>query len=179
MIAFNQREYSCIDHMLTRSRFDSGIVELRMQEQHLWRSYLDAKAASLCEANAGGPRPAVLSFEQVTGVMAVELDASGIIRPTLEAALCLLARLGSAVRAVAFHIAGFIRVSARNLEGTDRVLDDLHGVGVPAENPERPAATPAVPSEAQHTLAAVARRFAHHRRLALRGPTKAHAHVPA
>ena len=79
-------------------------------------------------------RRAALSFNEVTGVAAVELNGSALV-PALEAVLRLLVRLRSAVRAVAIHISGnswpSARLSARTLEQTYRALDALHGLGVP------------------------------------------------
>ena len=80
------------------------------------------------------PRRTALSFNGMTGLATVELDGSALVS-ALEAALCLLVRLGPAVHAVAFHNSGVswpsARLSARTLEQTDQVLDTVHGLGIP------------------------------------------------
>ncbi|MDC0525473.1 enoyl-CoA hydratase-related protein [bacterium] len=79
-------------------------------------------------------RRTALSFNEVTGVAAVELDGSDLVL-ALNAALHRVVRLGSAVRAVVFHIAGnswpSARLSARTLVQTDRALHALHSLGIP------------------------------------------------
>ena len=140
LIAFGRRDYSYADRTITWSRIEvvGGVVELRMQEQRLWCCCFDVNTMSMCPMVKAGwvhaPYPAVLSFDEATGMAAVELDVSDLV-PALEAALRLLVRLGSALRAVACHIAGygrlFARLSARTPEQTDQALDALYGFGVP------------------------------------------------
>ena len=108
-----------------------------MLTQRLRCCCLDPKAASIVDAKVPwghAPCPDVLSFDEATGVAAVELDAFDLVT-TLEAALRLLVRLRSAVRAVAFHIAESsppcARFPARTLEQIDQTLDTLHGLGLP------------------------------------------------
>ena len=136
MITLAQRDCLGADRTPTWSRVElaGSAVELRVQEQRLWCCCLEA--ASVCEANVlwnHAPSPAVLSFDEATGVAAVELDGSDLV-PALEAAPRLLLRLGPVVRAVALHIAGnswpLARLSSRTLERAGHALDALHGVPV-------------------------------------------------
>ena len=134
LVAFRQRDV-CTTGTISPWLIEvaGGAAALLVEEQ---RSFcLIAGVLPMCEANIGDADAlfaTTFNIDAATGAAVLELEATCMVS-TLEAALLLFSRLGSALRAIALDIVGAVdlAVPVRTSERAGHALAALHALGVP------------------------------------------------